>query len=123
MKNYSNKRSKTLIKDVGENTPFIKIKDLFPEKRKFEKGDVPILGFIKVHSKMYNKDQYSLLVNYKGEDYFLNVPTWYGAAVEEDFSESGQTAAEFFDNAYIEEIEEFETKFNNNSFNIKIYEG
>ena len=75
------------------------------------------------YSKMYNKDQYSLLVNYKGEDYFLNVPTWYGAAVEEDFSESGQTAAEFFDNAYIEEIEEFETKFNNNSFNIKIYEG
>ena len=122
MKNFSNKKSKTLIKEVGENTPFIKIKDLFPEKREFEKGDVPILGFIKVHSKMYDKDQYSLLINYKGVDYFLNVPTWYGSSLEDDFKASDQTAEQYFDNAYIKKIEEFETKFNNNSVNIVIYE-
>lgn len=122
MKNFSNKKSKTLIKEVGENTPFIKIKDLFPDKREFEKGEVPILGFIKVHSKMYDKDQYSLLINYKGVDYFLNVPTWYGSSLEDDFKSSDQTAEQYFDNAYVKKIEEFETKFNNNSMNIVIYE-
>ena len=122
MKNFSNKKSKTLIKQVGENTPFIKIKDLFPKKRKFEKGELPILGHIKVHSKMYDKDQYSLLVNYEGVDYFLNVPSWYGASLEDDFKASDQTAEQYFDNAYIKEFEEFETKFNNNSMNVIIYE-
>ena len=122
MKNFSNKKSKTLIKEVPDTTPFIKIKDLFPKERQFEKGDVHILGYIKVHSKMYDKDQYSLLINYKGVDYFLNVPSWYGSSLEEDFKASEQTAEQYFEGAYIKEIEEFETKFNNNSMNIVIYE-
>ena len=122
MKNYSNKKSRTLSKEAGENTPFIKIKDLFGDRKTFEKGEVTIHGFIKVRSKLYDKDQYSLLVTYKGVDYFLNVPTWYGAAVEEDFGNSGQTAEDFFEGASIKKIEEFETKFKNNTVNIVIYE-
>lgn len=121
MKNFSNKKSSTLIKEVSDWTPFIKIKDLFPEQREFEKGEVPILGYIKAHSKMYDKDQYSLLVNVKGVDYFMNVPSWYGKALADDFQNSGETAEEYFSDAYIKEIEEFETKFNNNSMNIIIW--
>ena len=71
---------------------------------------------------MYDKDQYSLLVHYKSQYYFLNVPAWYGKRVWEDLKESKQTAEEFFQDAYIKEIEEFDTKFNNKSKNIKIWE-
>lgn len=122
MKNYSNTTNSTLAVKVPDETPFIKIEDLFGKKREFEKGDVPILGIIKAHSEMYDKDQYSLLVHYKSQYYFLNVPAWYGKRVWEDLKESKQTAEEFFDNAYIKEIEEFDTKFNNKSKNIKIWE-
>lgn len=121
MKNYSSKTAKTLAVDPGEDTPFIKIGDLFKDIRKFEKGDVPILGYIKVHSDKYDKDQYSLLVNYKGVMYFLNVPTWYGKALAEDFVQTGEPATEFFSDAYIKEIEVLDTKYNNKTYNIVIY--
>lgn len=124
MKNFSNKKARTLIKEVGDKTPFIKIKDLFPDakKRTFEKGEIPVLGYIKVHSKDYDKDQYSLLVNVKGNDYFMNVPSWYGVSLAEDFIDSGMKAEEYFDKAYIKEIEEFETKYKNNTYNIIVFE-
>ena len=122
MKNYSSTTNSTLAVKVPDETPFIKIDDLFGDKKRFKKGDVPILGIIKAHSEMYDKDQFSLLVHYKSQYYFLNVPAWYGKRVWEDLKESNQTAEEFFDNVYIKEIEEFDTKFNNKSKNIKIWE-
>lgn len=125
MKNFSNNKQRTLVKEAGDNVAFIAIKDLFPDpkKRTFEKGEIPILGYIKVNSKTYQgKVNYSLLINYKGTEYFLNVPTWYGEQLEEDFIAEAQPAAEYFDNAYIKEIEEFETKYKNNTFNIIIFE-
>lgn len=125
MKNFSNNKQRTLVKEAGDNVAFIAIKDLFPDpsKRTFEKGEIPILGFIKVNSKTYQgKFSYSLLINYKGTEYLMNVPSWYGDQLEEDFLAEGKPAAEYFDNAYIKEIEEFETKYKNNTFNIIIFE-
>lgn len=122
MKNYNNSLNSTLAIEVPDETPFIKIDDLFGKTKKFKKGEVPILGIIKAHSEMYDKDQYSLLINYKEQFYFLNVPAWYGKRVWEDLKESGQTAPEFFNGASIKEIEEFDTKFNNKSKNIIIWE-
>ena len=122
MKNFSSKKSRTLIKEMGDQTPFIKIKDLFGDKTQFKKGEVQVLGFIKVKSDMYDKVQYSLAITYKDTDYFLNVPSWYGANLDEDFQNSEQTAAEYFKDAFIKEIEEFPTKFKNNSYNIIVFE-
>ena len=125
MKNFSNNKARTLVKEAGENVPFIGIKDLFPdpEKRVFKKGDIPVYGFIKVNSKTYkDKVNYSLLIEYKGEEYFLNVPSWYGAELEEDFTNEAQPAAEYFKDAFIEKIEEFETKYKNNTYNIIVFE-
>lgn len=121
MKNYSSKR-KTLTIDISDQVPFIKIKDLFPNEKKFKKGDVPILGYLKTRSSKYNTDNYSLLVNVKGDYYLMNVPLWYGESLAEDFEASGVDALTFFDDAYIKEIEEIETKSGNNTFNIVIYE-
>lgn len=124
MKNFNSNKQRTLLKEANDNTPFIGIKDLFPDadKRKFEKGDIPVLGYIKVHSKTYeNKMNYSLLINYKGKEYFLNVPSWYGDALEADFLESGEAAKTYFGDAFIKEIEEIETKYKNTTFNILVY--
>lgn len=122
MKNFSSKKSRTLIKEMGDQTPFIKIKDLFGDKTQFKRGEAQVLGFIKVKSDMYDKVQYSLAITYKDTDYFLNVPSWYGANLDEDFQNSEQTASEYFKDVFIKEIEEFPTKFKNNSYNIIIFE-
>ena len=125
MKNFSNNKARTLVREAKDNTPFIGIKDLFPDasKRTFKKGDIPIFGYIKVNSKTYkDKVNYSLLIEYKDQEYFLNVPSWYGDALEADFIEKGQPAAEYFKDAFIKEIEEFETKYKNNTYNIIVFE-
>lgn len=121
MRNYS-KNKKTMMIEISDQVPFIKIKDLFPKTKKFEKGEVPILGYLKTHSSKYDNDNYSLLVNVKGEYYLMNVPQWYGEALAKDFLDSGVEATEFFDNSYIKEIEDIETKKGNNTYNIIIYE-
>lgn len=121
MRNYSNQKN-TLAVQIPEETPYIKMKDLFPKEKTFEKGDVPILGYIKHKSDRYDGMSYALLVNVKGEMYFMNVPSWYGDQLDADFNESEQTAAEFFDNAFIKEIEIRPTKKGNDTFNVIIFE-
>ena len=127
MKNYSNEAKSTTIEEINKGAQFVKITDLFPNINEnkavnFGKDDIKILGYLKTHSAVYNKDQYALYVNFNGVYYLLNVSTWYGKRLEEDFNESGLTAAEFFKDVSISSIEAFKTKFNTLSYNIRIFE-
>lgn len=127
MKNYSNEAKSTTIEKINEGANFVKITDLFPNIDEnspvnFGKDALKILGYLKTHSAVYNKDQYALYVNFNGVYYLLNVSTWYGKRLEEDFNESGLTAEDFFKNVSISSIEAFKTKFNTLSYNIKIFE-
>jgi len=127
MKNYSNEAKSTTIEKINEGANFVKITDLFPSIDEnspvnFGRDALKILGYLKTHSAVYNKDQYALYVNFNGVYYLLNVSTWYGKRLEEDFNESGLTAADFFKDVSISSIEAFKTKFNTLSYNIKIFE-
>lgn len=127
MKNYSNEAKSTTIEKINEGANFVKITDLFPNIDEnnpvnFGKDALKILGYLKTHSAVYNKDQYALYVNFNGVYYLLNVSTWYGKRVEDDFIKSGLTAADFFKDVSISTIEAFKTKFNTLSYNIKIFE-
>lgn len=127
MKNYSNEAKSTTIEKINEGANFVKITDLFPnidENNPVNCGRdaIKILGYLKTHSAVYNKDQYALYVNFNGVYYLLNVSTWYGKRLEKDFNESGLTAADFFKDVSISSIEAFKTKFNTLSYNIKIFE-
>ena len=116
MKNYAGGKS-TVIGEIPKDTEYKKIKDYVGE---YEVGEMKVLGYIKSHSDLYNKDQYSLFIEYKEAKFLLNVPAWYGSRLEEDFQGGNETAEEFF-NCYIMEIEEFTTKNGNKSHNIIIW--
>lgn len=127
MKNYSNEAKSTTIEKINDGANFVKITDLFPNIDEnnpvnFGRDALKILGYLKTHSDVYNKDQYALYVNFNGVYYLLNVSTWYGKRVEDDFIKSGLTAVDFFKDASISTIEAFKTKFNTLSYNIKIFE-
>lgn len=118
MKNYTGGRS-TMIGQIPEGVEFEKAKDYVGT---YEKGDMVIRGYLKTKSTKYNTDNYSLYVIYKNEHKLLNVPGWYGKALEQDFTESGSDAETFFDGAYIKSIEPMSTKNGNDTINIVIYE-
>lgn len=118
MKNYSRGRG-TLIGEIPEGTEFKKIADYVGT---YKKDQFKILGYLKTHSDLYNKDSYSLFCDLKGEKILLNVPEWYGSQLSQDFLDSKQEPEEFFAGASIKEISTWETKFKNNSYNIEIYE-
>jgi len=127
MKNYHNATTSTTVRKIPDSVKFQKITDLFPTLSldnpvMFPPCTCAVLGFIKTHSSMYDKDQYSLFIHKDNNDYLINVPSWYGASIEEDFKESRQSAEEFFENAFIREISMFKTKYNKPSYNISIYE-
>lgn len=118
MKNFKSGKS-TIVGQIPENTPYTKAKEFIGT---YKSGEMQVLGFLKTKSEMYNKDQYALLIK-KGKDFMLmDVPNWYGSNVEDDFCDSEQTAEEYFKDAFIKEISEFDTKFNTKSVNIEIYE-
>lgn len=116
MKNYEAGK-KTIVCAIPEGTEYKKAKDFLGD---YEKGSMKVLGYIKTHSVLYDKDQYSLFVDYEGNKILLNVPAWYGSKLEADFEKSGQTAEEFFDTS-VKSIVTFATKFNNESVNILVY--
>lgn len=118
MKNYS-KGKGTLIGEIPEGTQFEKIADYVGP---YNEGQFKVLGYLKTHSDLYNKPSYSLYCDLDGKKILLNIPTWYGSQLEEDFLESKQEPEEFFGGASIKEITTWETKFKNNSYNIEIYE-
>lgn len=117
MKNFTAGKS-TIIGTIEKDTPFKKAKDFVGE---YSEKEMRVLGYIKTHSDMYNKDQYSLYVDYQNSKMLLNVPSWYGEKLEEDFNESGIAPDRYFANAYIRKIETFQTKYNTASLNILIY--
>lgn len=121
MQNYSN-RKPTLSREIDETASFEKCVNMLGE---YKKDALTIHGYFKNKSEKFNKYQYSLYIiahNKKDETHILlNVPSWYGAKLEEDFLASGQTAEEFFEGNSIKEIVEFETKFGTDSYNIVIY--
>lgn len=118
MKNFSSGKS-TIVGQIPEGTPFTKAKEFLGN---YAKGDMQVLGFIKTKSEMYNKDQYALFVKKGKEHMLMDVPTWYGSALEDDFVDEGSNATEYFKDAFIESIEEFDTKYNTKSVNINIYD-
>lgn len=118
MKNFRGGKS-TIIGQIPEGVEFEKAKDYVGS---YEKGDMVVRGFLKTTSKKYNSDNYALYVIYKNEHKLLNVPTWYGKALEEDFIAEGSDAESYFDNAYIKEISPMSTKNGNNTIQIDIYE-
>ena len=118
MKNFTSGKS-TVIGNIEKNTPFKKAKDFVGN---YEYGQFYVLGFIKTHSDMYDKDQYSLYCLYQGEKFLMNVSNWYGIKLEEDFNNNNTTAEEYFKDACVKEIKEFKTKYNTNSINIIVYE-
>ena len=118
MINFTSNKS-TVIGKIKVNTPFKKAKDFIGS---YEKGSMKVMGYLKTHSDMYDKDQYSLYVNFEGNYIFINVPTWYGERLDRDFQSSNLTADEYFENASIKEIQTFKTKFNTESVNVVIYE-
>lgn len=117
MKNFTNENS-TIIGTIDANTLFKKSKDFIG---KYDMGEMQVLGYIKTHSDMYDKDQYSIYVNYQNEKFMINVPSWYGKKLEEDFKKQNITPEEYFEDAYVKEIQEFDTKYNTKSVNIVIY--
>ena len=118
MKNFSRGNS-TIVGQIPENTPFTKAKEFVGI---YKKGEMQVLGFIRTKSEMYNKDQYALFIK-KGNDYMLmNVPSWYGSTLEDDFTDAGSNAVEYFKDAFIQSISEFDAKNNTKSINIKIFE-
>lgn len=118
MKNFTGGKS-TIIGQIPEGVEFEKAKDYVGT---YEKGDMVIRGYLKTKSQKYNTDNYSLYVIYKNEHKLLNVPGWYGKALEDSFIEEGSNAEEYFDNAYIKEIVPMGTKNGNDTINIVIYE-
>ena len=117
MKNFTSESS-TMIGKAEKGTPFKKAKDFIG---KYEDGEMCVLGYIKTHSDMYDKDQYSLYVVYQGEKFFMNVPSWYGKRLEQDFTTSKLTPEEYFENSFIETIKTFKTKYNTESISITVY--
>lgn len=118
MKNFKGGKS-TIVGQIPEGTEFEKAKDYVGT---YAKGDMVIRGFLKTRSEKYHTDNYSLYVIYKNQHKLLNVPGWYGKALEEDFIAEGSDAEKYFDNAYIKEISPVETKNGNGTINIDIYE-
>ena len=120
MKNLG-KCNSTVIGQIPEGTPYKKAKELYGE---YERGQLTIYGYLRTHSDKYNRDGYVLCCKLNGEDFFMNVPEWYGKKLEADFQQSGQTAEQYFENGTvsIELIEPFETQNGNQSVSIMVYE-
>lgn len=125
MKNIKRGKS-TIVGEIAEGTKYTKAKDFIGE---YAQGVLQIRGFLKNHSDMYNKDQYSLYIVRTGKvdkmdepTMLMNIPTWYGETLAADFAESGLPAAEYFDGASIKSITETKTRYNTTTIEIEIYE-
>lgn len=118
MKNFNAGKS-TIIGQIEDGALFEKASAYVGE---YAKGVFTIWGYLKTKSKTYNTDQYSLYVKLADRYFLLNVPAWYGSQLEEDFQNSTQTAEEYFSDASIKKIEMHDTKFNNQTASIEIYE-
>lgn len=117
MKNFKNGKG-TLIGQIPEGIEFEKSKDYLG---KYEKGDLQVLGYLKTKSEKYKTDNYSLYVDLKGTKKLLNVPSWYGKQLEEDFLEEGGDPEAYFKDAFIEQIETLSTG-KGDSVSITVYE-
>ena len=126
MKNYSSRKN-TYTGRLDKEIPFIKKGELVG---KWAYGALMVRGYLKTFSEKFKTYQYSLYLDGKEHKIadtgytaiLLNVPEWYGKQLEEDFIESGQSAEEFFEDAYVESIEVVETKFGTNTTVIRIHE-
>lgn len=129
MKNFTEeKNASTIAGKIKEGTKFTKPSDFVGS---YGKGQLGIKGYLKTHSEKYDKDQYSLYIertngvavdNMDEASMLMNIPSWYGARLEEDFKNSKLSAEEYFDNAFVKEIIQFDTRYGKPSYNIKIYE-
>lgn len=117
MKNFKNGKG-TLIGQIPEGIEFEKSKDYLG---KYEKGDLQVMGYLKTKSEKYKTDNYSLYVDLKGTKKLLNVPSWYGKQLEEDFLEEGGDPEVYFKDAFIEQIETLSTG-KGDSVSITVYE-
>lgn len=118
MKNFSSGKS-TLIGQIDSSVKFEKGTEY---AGKYEKGQFKVLGYLKTFSEKFKTDQYSLFVELGDVQFLMNVPKWYGEALAEDFQNSGQTAEEYFKDAFIEKIETYTTDYGTTSIRITIYE-
>lgn len=126
MKNYSSKKN-TYTGRLDNEIPFVKKGAV---TGKWAKGALMVRGYLKTFSEKFKNYQYSLYLDGRENKIadtgytaiLLNVPEWYGKQLEEDFLQSGQTAEDFFEDAYVESIETVETKFGTNTTVIRIYE-
>ena len=129
MRNFTKeKNASTIAGKIKEGTKFTKPSDFVGS---YGKGQLGIKGYLKTHSDKYNKDQYSLYIertqgvaveNMDEASMLMNIPSWYGERLEEDFKNSKLSAEEYFADAFIKEIIQFDTRYDKHSYNIKIYE-
>ena len=119
MRNFKKGGKSTIAIQLPETMEFKKTADYVGD---YKKGEFKIHGFLKTHSDLYNKEQYSLVCEYKKKVFFMNVPSWYGSRLETDFEESGETAETYFGGVSVAMIEEFTTKYNTTSYNVVIHE-
>lgn len=126
MRNYT-ARKNTFIGRLDKDIPFVKKGEVVGN---WEKGKLRCRGFLRTHSERFNKDQYSLFIESteghiagtKSNAVLLNVPTWYGEQLEDDFTDSGLLAEDFFKDAWIKSIEMQDTKYGTKTAVITIYE-
>ena len=125
LKDYLN----NMLTDYGNRLSDYDLGRVYYYLGEYAQGVLQIRGFLKNHSDMYNKDQYSLYIVRTGKvdkmdepTMLMNIPTWYGETLAADFAESGLPAAEYFDGASIKSISETKTRYNTTTIEIEIYE-
>lgn len=129
MKNFTEeKKNSTIAGKIKEGTQFTRPSDFVGS---YGKGQLGIKGYLKTHSEKYDKDQYSLYIertegvtvdNMDEVSMLMNIPSWYGERLEEDFKNSKLSAEDYFADAFIKEIIQFDTRYGKPSYNIKIYD-
>ena len=122
MKNFTNPSGRTLVEEIPQGLTFQKIRDVFKLPFEAPKGDVKILGYLKTKSSKFKEYSYALFIDHKGLKTLINIPNWYGEQLDDDFINSGLTAAEYFDDAYIKSIEAVPTKAGSDTYVITIFE-
>lgn len=72
---------------------------------------LPVLGLFENPKSKYGSS-YSIISVRDGQYIGINIPSWLGSEIKEDFEESGQSVSEFF-NTVIESVTEIPTEKGN----------
>lgn len=112
--NYSN--GNRTIPEAFDSEFYVKCADRIG---KYEKGIANVVGYFKNNKGKYGTS-YSLAIQWGEEALYLNIPTWLGSKIDDDFTLSGVTIEEFMTDVSIKEISEVETR-NGKTYNVCFY--